>query len=236
MKNGLARVAIAAEKVAELQKISSEIDAEIAAARRRGAQEESDILEEMAERESEAQSRLADVTVMQAEERLRAAERAVAEAEAAKAALLAGATKDAERVESLKAALLAAVAGAAASLPYILPQSGTGAEAVVDVLSTGASCFLFGVVWRYAVRGDIANTQLKSGVVAAFGLVRGVGLVRDGAVAALGGDAVAAAASGVQVAESLVGFFFASVALEWAAANGLLRLYGDAGSLLDDAQ
>ena len=34
------------------------------------------------------------------------------------------------------------------------------------------SCALFGVTYRYAVRGEAAKPQLKAGVVAAFGLVR----------------------------------------------------------------
>lgn len=35
------------------------------------------------------------------------------------------------------------------------------------------SCALFGVTYRYAVRGESANLQLKAGVVAAFGVVSG---------------------------------------------------------------
>lgn len=42
----------------------------------------------------------------------------------------------------------------------------------------GAACFLFGVVWRYAVRTDVDDSNLKSGVVAAFGIVRGSGLAQ----------------------------------------------------------
>ncbi|MGF1491813.1 MAG: hypothetical protein ACFBSC_05030 [Microcoleaceae cyanobacterium] len=41
------------------------------------------------------------------------------------------------------------------------------------ILIVGISGFLFGVTYRYAVRSD-QNFQLKSGVVAAFGLVRGL--------------------------------------------------------------
>ena len=39
------------------------------------------------------------------------------------------------------------------------------------------SCALFGVTYRYAVRGEEANLQLKGGVVAAFGLVSSTKLV-----------------------------------------------------------
>jgi len=40
------------------------------------------------------------------------------------------------------------------------------------------SCALFGVTYRYAVRGQEANLQLKGGVVAAFGLVRQIAQMR----------------------------------------------------------
>ena len=60
------------------------------------------------------------------------------------------------------------------------PVAGGGVNAVACSLGVVAvSCALFGVTYRYAVRGEDANPQLKAGVVAAFGLVRsrlGLGL------------------------------------------------------------
>lgn len=41
------------------------------------------------------------------------------------------------------------------------------------------SCFLFGPVWRYAVREDLENPHLRSGVVGAFGIVRGLSEAQD---------------------------------------------------------
>ena len=54
------------------------------------------------------------------------------------------------------------------------PVAGGGINAVACSLGVVTlSCALFGVTYRYAVRGEDANNpQLMAGVVAAFGLVR----------------------------------------------------------------
>ena len=78
--------------------------------------------------------------------------------------------EDAERGESAKAGMVAAAGGALAALPLSL-----GMDADVMLLSAGialVASFLFGVTFRYAVRQDRGNVQLKAGVVAAFGLVQ----------------------------------------------------------------
>ncbi len=88
---------------------------------------------------------------------------------------------------------------------------------------------------RYAVRQDIGNQQLKGGVVAAFGLVRGLGQAEEIVKAAQGTPAgifgietlgAAAAASG----ESVIAIGFAAVAMEVAFQRGIVKLFGSARS------
>ncbi|MBE9127264.1 MULTISPECIES: hypothetical protein [unclassified Coleofasciculus] len=97
----------------------------------------------------------------------------------------------AERIESVKAGILAALS---ATLAYgaiavvnslILAESfeflqelqiTTGINLLIKLAIACLSGFLFGVTYRYAVRTD-PNPHLKTGVVMAFGLVRGLALV-----------------------------------------------------------
>lgn len=81
--------------------------------------------------------------------------------------------KESERIESGKAAVVAAVAGAVASLPFVLSERGVGFSSVFGVFGVLVSCGVFGVCYRYTVRRDLDNFQLKSGAAAAFALVAG---------------------------------------------------------------
>lgn len=83
-----------------------------------------------------------------------------------------------ERAESGKAAVLSAVAGSIATLPAALlapdafsPQW----EFATDAL--GVQLFLFGVVYRYAVRSD-DNDMLKQGAAGAFAVGRTLSSVK----------------------------------------------------------
>ncbi len=74
----------------------------------------------------------------------------------------------------LQAAAVSTLAGTLASLPFSLAVD--GGWGLGTLLSQGGivlSCLLFGVTYRYIIRRDLGNLQLKSGAVAAFGLVRG---------------------------------------------------------------
>lgn len=82
--------------------------------------------------------------------------------------------EEVERVESGKAALVSATAGVAASLPFVLAESGNvTAGTVFSAAIAFVSCAVFGVTYRYVLRKDIGNTQLKAGCAAAFALARG---------------------------------------------------------------
>jgi hypothetical protein len=95
-------------------------------------------------------------------------------------------TTSADRLESLKSGMVAGsmAAGTEAAIQLIQGISNLG-ESVscgldfgfgMDVAIAALSGFLFGVTCRYAIRKD-ENPHLSSGVVLAFGLVRGLAQV-----------------------------------------------------------
>ncbi len=67
----------------------------------------------------------------------------------------------AEKVESAKAAAIAGVGGGIASLPYILAAGHSPVGTALSAAVCAASCLLFGVTFRYAIRQDLHNLQLK---------------------------------------------------------------------------
>ena len=132
---------------------------------------------------------------------------------------------DAERVESAKAGCISAIAGTLVSAPSLLIRAQT-TNAFVPLESLGGafvSCLLFGVVYRYAVRDDLGNVQLKAGVVAAFGLTRGLGA----ADVYLHGSDTSQIATWLEAAlvlgEAMLTFAFAFAALEYALRNGFVQ-------------
>ncbi|QUY44181.1 hypothetical protein [Acaryochloris marina] len=97
-----------------------------------------------------------------------------------------------ERVESLKAgglsagvatfvfAILLAINEGLAQWPIADSRLiGSWISLIGSLVSVAISGLLFGVTYRYAIRQD-TNPQLKSGVVLAFGLVRGLAQVDTG--------------------------------------------------------
>lgn len=78
-----------------------------------------------------------------------------------------------ERLESVKAAVISSMVGTLASLPISLSQATNLSEVILRSSVVLISCALFGVTFRYAVRRDIDNVQLKTGTVGAFGFVKG---------------------------------------------------------------
>lgn len=123
-----------------------------------------------------------------------------------------------ERIESLKAGLLAGLTVLSAFCLASVANSILGGQPEIDLLVSLAirsaiallSGFLFGVTYRYAIRDD-RNPHLKSGVVFAFGLVRGLAQV-DGA---LDGEKAPLFVA-VWAIESVLFFAMASGVLDWA--------------------
>jgi hypothetical protein len=134
-----------------------------------------------------------------------------------------------ERIESAKAAVIGGfslVLGfvLVAIARYFIPQVPVVSPLTLDGWLHGAiaffSGFLFGVTYRYAVRRD-RNFQLKSGVAAAFGLVRGFAEVD------LGLDAgVELGQLALRLGESLVLFAIAGIILDFALQRGWVKPFG----------
>lgn len=132
--------------------------------------------------------------------------------------------EDAERLQSAKAALVSAVAGTLLTAPLLLSQSGASSlVALESVCGVFVSCLVFGVTYRYALRDDLGNRQLKGGVVGAFGLARGLGA----ADVYLHGSDAGAVASWAEAAllagEAVLTFALAGAALEVAFEKDVLK-------------
>lgn len=109
---------------------------------------------------------------------------------------------DPDRVESLKTAILTGLTAACVAALGLLAHRGAtlgiaaaldstihglrGSTFWVSVAIAALSGSLFGITYRYAVRRD-HNFQLKTGVILAFALVRGLALVNVGDALSLQG-------------------------------------------------
>jgi Fe2+ transport system protein B len=162
--------------------------------------------------QSEAESAAMDELKIQ-EERMRKAEENLRENEEEKRE-----RKNRDRIESAKVGTVSAIGGVLLSLPLALSQfSGNAFNQFADVGATALSCALFGIVYRYAVRENIDDFQLKGGVVGAFGLVRGVGQAEVFMDVASNNDELSFAAFAQAAAicgESVLVFLFAGLCVE----------------------
>ncbi|KAL4348840.1 hypothetical protein GQ457_17G022640 [Hibiscus cannabinus] len=124
---------------------------------------------------------------------------------------------DKERFESVKAALISALVGTLAGLPISLTQVSSTTQLLLPLSVNFISCALFGVTFRYAVRRDLDNFQLKTGTSAAFGFVKGLGTLGGGAPLELdAGSFLSHAVDGaVYVSQNLFIFLFAAVGLDF---------------------
>ncbi|PSS04263.1 Processed sterol regulatory element-binding protein [Actinidia chinensis var. chinensis] len=122
-----------------------------------------------------------------------------------------------ERWESVKAASVSAFVGSLAGLPISLTQLTGNSELILPLATTFISCALFGVTFRYAVRRDLDNIQLKTGISAAFAFVKGLGTLDGGPPLELEiRSFLSRTLSGaVYVSQSLFVFLFAAVALDF---------------------
>jgi hypothetical protein len=227
-KAQLDRVTAAATRVAELQMEQARLAQAMAqAAASSGAGQAA---REAAAEEAAARG-MAEAELKAAELRFRAAELQAEADNSQRAAWAAQADQEADRLESGKAGAAAAAGGLAASLPFVAATAATPLAGLFSLGGVAASALLFGVVYRYAVRGDPDNAQLKAGVVGAFGLVRGIAAASEivaagsaGLTALPGGDVLGSA--GAAMGESMLAFGFASVALEFAMRQGMVAPLG----------
>ncbi|KAK4801641.1 hypothetical protein SAY86_022128 [Trapa natans] len=135
--------------------------------------------------------------------------------------------KEKERLESVKAASVSAVIGTLAGLPISLTHVTSTSQLVLPLAIAFVSCALFGVTFRYTVRRDLDNFQLKSGTFAAFAFVRGLGALGVGPPLELNPESfLSHAVDGVTyVSESLLVFAFAAVGLDFCFKTGLISTF-----------
>ncbi|KAK3228150.1 hypothetical protein Dsin_008012 [Dipteronia sinensis] len=128
-----------------------------------------------------------------------------------------GIDKDLERLESIKAASIAALVGTLAGLPISLTQVTSTSQLILPLAITFVSCALFGVTFRYTIRRDLDNIQLKTGTSAAFGFAKGLGTLLGGPPLELNTESFLSHAfnGAVYVSENLLIFFFAAVGLDF---------------------
>ncbi|KAJ4846331.1 hypothetical protein Tsubulata_005925 [Turnera subulata] len=136
-----------------------------------------------------------------------------------------GVDKKMERLESIKAASISAIVGTLAGLPVSLAQlTSSNDQLLLPTVITFISCLLFGVTFRYAVRRDIDNIQLKTGTAAAFAFVKGLGALGGGPPLELNPESFLSHAFGgaTLVSQNLLIFFFAAVSLDFCFKTELL--------------
>ncbi|KAM0945585.1 hypothetical protein DsansV1_C10g0104271 [Dioscorea sansibarensis] len=127
-------------------------------------------------------------------------------------------TKDTDRWESIKAALISSLVGAIAGLPISLYQSSNFPKFALHLTAIFVSCALFGVTYRYTIRRDLDNIQLKTGTSAAFGFVKGLAALEAGGkpLEPNIGSLVSLSIDGaVYVSESVFIFLFSAIALDF---------------------
>lgn len=81
--------------------------------------------------------------------------------------------RDRERWESVKAASISALVGSFAGLPICFTQVTNTTQLLLPLAINFICCALFGVTFRYTIRRNLDDVQLKTGVAAAFGVVKG---------------------------------------------------------------
>lgn len=129
-----------------------------------------------------------------------------------------------ERLESVKALAVASGAGTLCLLPFSLTSGGS----LLSLALGTATCGLFGVTYRYAIRQDSENIQLKSGVVAAFALARGFGETDVYVRASDGFSIQVVLESALLCGGSILLILFAALGLEAALQRGIIKAFPSA--------
>ncbi|XP_011026800.1 PREDICTED: uncharacterized protein LOC105127267 [Populus euphratica] len=133
-------------------------------------------------------------------------------------------SRDQERLESIKAGFVSALIGTLAGFPISLTQVTSNAQLILPSTITFISCALFGLTFRYAVRRDLDNFQLKTGTAAAFGIVKGLATLAGGQPLELDPESFLSHAfnGAMYVSENLLIFTFAAISLDFCFKMGLL--------------
>ncbi|WJX36375.1 hypothetical protein P8452_24261 [Trifolium repens] len=132
--------------------------------------------------------------------------------------------RDEERLESLKAASISALVGTFSWLPICFTQSTTTTQLLLSLAINFISLALFGVTFRYTVRTNLDDFQLKTGVAAAFAVVKGLAILSAGPLLELNFQSLLSYASDgtIYVSENLVIFLSAAISLDYCLKTRLL--------------
>ncbi|ERN10775.1 uncharacterized protein LOC18438957 [Amborella trichopoda] len=132
--------------------------------------------------------------------------------------------RERERLESVKASLVSSFVGLIASLPVSFSRPVSGLQLSLHLAFAFVGCALFGVTFRYAVRRDLDNIQLKTGTVTAFGLIKGLAGLEAGLPPNFDGEKLWSLAyeGALLVSENIFIFLFASIALDFCFKTSLL--------------
>lgn len=135
-----------------------------------------------------------------------------------------GIDRDNERLESLKSASISAVVGTLAGLPISFTQVSSTFQLILPLGITFISCALFGVTFRYTIRRDLDNIQLKTGTSAAFSFVKGLAMLGSGPPLEPNPESFFSHAfdGAVYISQNLLIFIFAAVGLDFCFKVGLL--------------
>ncbi|KAK9839070.1 hypothetical protein WJX74_008742 [Apatococcus lobatus] len=227
-KDRLQRLGSAAARVAALQAAKEEID-RAAAAAANASPAAARQQEQQQAGQAAARGRRKDVA--DAQEGLATALQDFKEAQLELQRQSSQVNQDLERIESGKAAAASGTVALLASLPFIITESKPPPIALLSMATCLASGVLFGVVYRYALRRDTNNFQLKAGVVAAFGLVRG--LAQAEAVlqsqSSSGSNPFSISSllqAAVPAGQSMLLFGFAGAIMDYGLRRGLLQPFG----------
>lgn len=138
-----------------------------------------------------------------------------------------GINKDIERWESIKAAAISALVGSLAGLPISFTQVTSSSQLLLPLTVTFISCALFGVTFRYTIRRDLDNIQLKTGTSSAFGFVKGLATLSGGPPLELNTESFLSHAfdGALYVSQNLLIFIFAAVTLDFCFKTRVLSPY-----------
>uniref|UniRef100_A0A1D1Z7G9 Laminin subunit gamma-1 n=1 Tax=Anthurium amnicola TaxID=1678845 RepID=A0A1D1Z7G9_9ARAE len=135
--------------------------------------------------------------------------------------------KERGRLESIKVALISSIVGTLAGLPISFYQVTSSSQLVVHLVVIFISCALFGVTFRYTIRRDLDNIQLKTGTCAAFGFVRGLSAAETTQPREFDNTSLMSLAidGAIYVMEGTFIFIFSAVALDYCFKMGFLRTF-----------
>ncbi|XP_061344855.1 uncharacterized protein LOC133290736 [Gastrolobium bilobum] len=132
--------------------------------------------------------------------------------------------RDEERWESVKAASISALVGTFSGLPICFTQVTNTTQLLLPLAINFISCALFGVTFRYTIRRNLDNVQLKTGIAAAFGVIKGLATLGGGPLLELNFESFLSHVQNgtIYVSENLFIFVSAAVGLDYCLKTRLL--------------